>query len=146
MARSKSKSKRRRRDTTDIARTRSAFVDPDNYTVRPVDLRVFEDRRTYHPEGKNRPIRSITRAASRVGLRDSVRPSKAMPKKRARRAPSVPSHGQTRDVLVFARPKEVMTCVRRTERREVIFAKRKAGRGSRKKPKFDFRSKISCKK
>lgn len=49
------------------------------------------------------------------------------------------------DRLGFALPERVMRCVQRKERREVLFAKRKTGKGARSPKRRNYWSAISCK-
>lgn len=44
----------------------------------------------------------------------------------------------------FVLPRDAVVCARRKIRREVIFAKGKAGRGGQRKPRFNERSKLVC--
>lgn len=49
-----------------------------------------------------------------------------------------------RSKMSFAVPRMVTVCVRRKERREVIFARGKAGGGSRRRKKFNYWSAVKC--
>lgn len=100
-------------------RLRSSYFIP--YRLKPVDLSVFEDRRTFYPstERVGRPALSFTnRAASRVVLKSKSRPF---------RFP---------DVFGFRVPNVVAICVRRKIRREVMHAldlTRKGAGGSKRR-------------
>ncbi len=48
--------------------------------------------------------------------------------------------------LNFARSSEVLTCVRRKARREVMFATRRTGKGSRARRKRNATSNVSCRR
>jgi hypothetical protein len=88
-------------------------------SYRPVVLSEIEDGRVY----KDYPRRVSTRIAR-------VRPRQ--------RGPLAP--------LKFDSPKKVIACVRRRERKEVIFAIGRAGRGAkRQRPKYNENSNIRCK-
>lgn len=50
----------------------------------------------------------------------------------------------SRDRLVFAVPKTVSTCVRRQQRREVLFARGRAGRNGGRRYRRNASSSISC--
>lgn len=77
-------------------------------------VRAIEDRRTFHPLRELRPARATRRASART----VVSPAKL--------AGRFPPTG-----LSFSVPRDVAVCVRRKTRREVIFAFKKAGKGSR---------------
>lgn len=87
-------------------------------------LTVVEDRRTYHPEGPNRDARSFSR------FRSGLTSLKYGPITR----------------VAFKEASRVLACVRRKARKEVMFAKNKAGRAGQRKPRFNWLSKISCKR
>lgn len=90
-------------------------------------LRMLEDRRTFDPRGVLRPPSSFIGKA-RVVARKATHPT-------------WPGIG-----LKFDIPRPIAICIRRKERKEVLFAKRKAGRGgSRKPPRRSFWSGVSCK-
>lgn len=105
------------------------------WTSRPVNLSLFQDLRTWHPEGPARPAFAKPRSAARIvvsrGRQD-----------RARRMGESPHPG-----LSFAAPDKVVLCVRRKRRKQVLFAKKKTGKGSRaKKRRRNYWSSISCKR
>lgn len=91
-------------------------------------LSLIEDRRQFHPLGPFRPASAPRRALSRVVIKN----------------PSVPFRRP--DVFGFAVPQKVALCVRRQERREVLFAKRKTGAGARSPKRRNYWSSISCKR
>lgn len=96
------------------------------------DLRLIEDRRTYHPMAPYaRPVVSVTVGkAARIEARQNPRHD----------APS-----QTKGQLVFADP-HLPLCARRKERREVLFAKGVGGsKRPQKRPRKSEFSSISCK-
>lgn len=88
--------------------------------------RGWQDGRSYHPLGRYRPIAASPRSAARIVVKNPRAPFR------------IP------DVLGFAVPKHVHKCVQRKERREVLFAKRKTGKGSRSPKKRNMWSAISC--
>lgn len=101
---------------------------------RPVvrsSLSLLEDNRLFHPLGDLRPPRAVF-GKPRVVIRNANNVRK-------RSGFAALSHR-----LGFKVPKVVARCVRRKERREVMFAKRKTGKGSRGKKHFNFWSSISC--
>lgn len=91
-------------------------------------LQVFEDRRLFHPLGKNRPAASFQRSRHRLQVSPSSWRFKL----------SVPVG------IRFARPKEVLVCVRRRMRRAVLHALGIAGSGAMAKPTYNWTSAISC--
>lgn len=105
-------------------------------------LRLYEDRRLWHPEGRYAPARSFSR--SRHRLRE-VAPSRVSEARRSRSVSNMSSLPVHR--IGFERPERVLICVRRKMRREVLFARRKTGRGvKRRRPRFNWYSKISCRR
>lgn len=90
--------------------------------MRPV-LREVEDRREFHPARRLRPARMVS------GL---PAPHKQKSKSFQAMQPS------------FAVPKGVAICVRRKERREVLFARRKTRKGSGGGRRFNEWSKVKC--
>lgn len=147
-----SKSSRKRRVTSRNANQRLPLS--SEYRLSPYDasrqmsfdfnsaLRALEDRRTWHPEGPNRPARSFNRSnhqivvgpdpASRSGRSEPYRPSKPW-----RTLPSI---------VAFGEPENVAVCVRREQRREVLHAKKKTGRRGQKKPRWTKLSRVSCRR
>lgn len=124
--------KRATRDdlTSLVARpVRSPLIKPTTFDFLS-KLTEVDDARTFSPEIA-RPARSIlSRSATQL-----VAPRKAQR-----------VHGRTTvpHAVGFARPREVVICVRRKERREVIHALRKNGRGG-KRARWSEWSHINCK-
>lgn len=104
---------------------------------RPVNLTLFEDRRTFHPAGPYRPAFSVPRISARVVVpRISARPGLVGAKART------PKLYQ----LSFQVPAKVALCVRRKRRKEVLHAKGVAGSKKRMRaPRRNYWSSISCK-
>lgn len=113
--------------TSVIAKPRLVRI-PDALSSYRAALSLLEDRRQFHPLGPFRPATASPRRAARVVIKSPNRPFKRP------------------DVFGFAIPDRVAICVRRNERRQVLFAKRKmrAGAGSRKRK--NLWSSISCKR
>nr|DAW08222.1 MAG TPA: hypothetical protein [Microviridae sp.] len=122
------------RDVHNIAIRR--MLAPRITTPRPIrltpNLQLVEDRRTWHPDGLYRPIRTIT-------------------SKRPRLRPVAFTSSKLRNTLPvklgFDIPKKVAICVRRKQRKEVLFAKHKTGAGSgrrSKAPKRNQWSDVKC--
>lgn len=104
------------RDTFDIASPRlsvSSVFAPSSAFTRSSLLREVEDRRTWHPEGLYRPARSFN-----------------VPRHRLIVPATAPLSKNVSPAVAFAQPSKVLVCVRRSARREVIFAKGRAGGGA----------------
>lgn len=138
------------RDAIVIANLRSApaprliFQSPPR-SVRP--LLAIEDRRTFHPEPYTRPAAMFTRPRHRLQM--------AMGAKRPATAPAKRGYAVAPDYRValphqirFKGANSVLVCVRRNQRREALFALKKAGKGrsTRVARKWSSYSKISCKR
>jgi len=101
-------------------------------------LRSIEDRRTWHPEGPQRPARTLSRARQRFTL---VEPLKRNQKR-------TPAYSGVNATVAFAAPESVAVCVRRQQRKEVLHARKKTGRGKgrQKRPRRSWYSSISCRR
>lgn len=138
MSRSRSS---RRRDTFAIAnRWRLPLSSP--FLGSPVlnsflldDLRLYEDRRQFHPEAAFRPARSFISPFHRLVAVDRNRDQFA-------RLRSFPS--QTKAAIAFDTPKFVLVCVRRNIRREVMHAYGISGSRGQRRPRFNWTSRVSC--
>lgn len=95
--------------------------------LSPVTLPLIEDRRRYNPTKTVAPPASIRKDQARVTLKSP----------RARIL-------QTNTPLGFSVPEKVALCVRRAVRKEVLHAKKVAGKSGLKKPRRNFWSKIKC--
>ena len=93
-------------------------------------LRLVEDRRTWHPERQRRAARGFNRAATRV-----VAP---------RWAPLFGAAVTAK--LAFSSPPSVAICVRRKQRREVMFALKKSGKRGQRRPRRSWYSSIKCRR
>lgn len=89
----------------------SLHLDPPKF-----NLNQISDNRRFHPEPHIKPVGSLKRSATQL----VVPPAK----KTAPRA-SLPHQ------VAFKAPAHVVVCVRRKQRKEVLFAKKLTGRGSR---------------
>lgn len=87
-------------------------------------LTSIEDNRLFHPEQPWNP------PAELPGLPARIRTDRS-------RFSSVPQEA-------FAVPHRTAVCIRRKTRREVIFAKRRNGRGGRSRRHFNFNSWVKC--
>lgn len=101
--------------------------------VQPrLDLRVIEDRRTFHPLREMRP----TLTFSRRDQRRIIEKAKSVPPAYRDPFPALR--------LGFAVPKKVALCVRRKQRREALFAFKRTGKGSRSFRRFTEKSRQHC--
>lgn len=113
------------RDTPDITRP----------LLRPTILSELEDRRQFHPLHDVRPARGFTKNDSLlyvrpVGDRVSGRKDKKW----------------RPETFQFAVPKRVAICIRRKQRREVLFALKRSGKGSKaRRRRRNYYSDVSCK-
>jgi len=103
-------------------------LDPINVVTRR-DVLALEDRRLFHPEREFAPPGAFQRSARRV----------------VERAATLPHQGPLHlSRQVVAEPGKVAVCVRREERRQVLFAKGRSGGGNR-KPRWSEKSYDRCK-
>lgn len=131
---------KKRRDTSRQARRDNNSI-PNRRLIEPISfdfirslssLAPIEDRRTFHPEQAFRPARSFSRANHVLVAR-----------------PDRTRSGQVRlSVPVgvgFGDPRRVIICVRRRQRREVLHALGKTGRGkARRPPRRSYYSDVRC--
>lgn len=125
---------RRRRGQRDTFENPIAIDPPEmldpvaDLLVEPTNLRLVEDRRTWHPEDFDRPTLTLDGldAPAVVSPSDPVRPG------------ALPS------TLSFADPRATVVCVRRRQRREVLFALNKMRRGRGGSRRRDWRSQVRC--
>lgn len=112
-------------------RSRNRQTNRDHFTIANprlassvvlTPLKSISDLRTFHPLEEMRPLFSTVRKASRV-LPYNVNVG------RNRKANVLTFAERFR----FADPRKVAVCVRRKQRREVLFALRKTGAGGRKR-------------
>lgn len=144
---------RRGRDTPVITNPRLPLND---YVLSPYDrarqlnfdFRPIEDRREWHPEGPQRPARSLYRALHRLTLVQPEQPSPRRPQRRSTGLRNFPGGDYTRATVAFEDAPHVMVCVRRQMRREVLHAFGKTGRGQKKqrRPRRNWLSAVSCRR
>lgn len=138
MARRKPESGRRSAVTSTANRVASApLVSP----LRTVKIRSFqeqvrelEDRRDYHPQGKSRDPRSTYRSDTRL----IVAPIKKALKRPKGSKLVIPFRTS------FSVAKRVSLCVRRHQRREVLFALKRVAKGSGSRKIRNQWSEIKC--
>lgn len=132
--------RRRRRDTREPDHTpRDITTIASLPPLRPLKLLpipvrrevlAIGDRRQYHPERRLRPPVSVQRHHRRLLEQPRPRTLGAL---------------QPFAKMKFAVPKGVAVCVRRKQRKEVLFAKRRAGKGGpKRKPRFNEWSRVKC--
>ena len=142
--------KNRRRDVSTIANPRLPPVNNRYVTRLPqsplLKLRLFEDRRRWHPEGKYAPARSFSRSRHRLKVGEApetVRRSGQTSRRDTRYAPKLRYPSAT---IGFTAPSSVLVCVRRNMRRQVLHALRKTGKVGQRRPRRSWYSSISCKR
>lgn len=91
-------------------------------------IKAIEDRRRWSPLGFASPAGAKSRMSRRLTVSGANSTARLTP----------PSG------LSFSVPRDVAVCVRRKERREVIFAQRKAGKGARSPRRRSKFSDIGC--
>lgn len=146
-------------ETRDAPVIASGWRDPSppplTFRISPLprsgrSLLLIEDRRTFHPDPYRPALTSRRwRHRLRVGL-----PLNAMGAQRPRQPPRsglrlMPGLGARKlPVHVgFRGAPHVMVCVRRTRRREALFAAGRAGRGRRnRRPRWSAYSSVSCRR
>lgn len=92
-------------------------------------LREIEDRRTYHPLGEFRPARFRTGGPSRITVKDRPYNGRYKYADPHRTSKNIHLNSGTKAPVSFVAPDGTLLCIRRKQRKEVLFAKRKAGRG-----------------
>lgn len=102
---------------------------PDLFDDLP--LVTVEDRRSFHPHGKNAWPQLISG-------RDAVIAANAHNTKPMSHPTYSPIH------VAFEQPQEVITCVRRNSRKEVLHAKGIAGKKGLRKPRRNPFSSVKC--
>lgn len=145
MARSKSKHRRDNYSHNAIAKRSlpvfSYYVSPVPYGVQK-SLRQLEDRRTFHPMGRNRFAFGSGSSRNRMIVTDS-QINRAVKSGTFRGiTPTYPGYRQK-----FRKPETLSVCVRRIIRKQVIHALGISGKsGGQKRPRFSFLSSISCRR
>lgn len=152
------KRKSKRSNDLDLERDDlSSLLSPPSRPVRPDPVivptrtawRSIEDLRTYHPGGPYRSARTfMARPVQVTRLRNDYTPIRS-----PRVVQSSVRYGRqlqtkapvfARERLAFEMPKSVLVCARREMRREVLFAKRKTGRGAYTKKRRNQWSNVKC--
>lgn len=113
------------------------------------------DRRFYHPLGKRAPLGVTLGSAANIvsrPVRRSIRVSSTARRARSRSSVRYVSPYTSRNsfitpsTIAFEAPSRVVLCVRRSVRKEVMFASGKAGRRGQRPPRRNQFSDISCRR
>ena len=123
MAKAKKKKDKRRREIVNLARSKL----PALHLIP----RSVQDRRLYHPLGA---ARALLTTSSRRPILVASSPKKSQIKRTG------PAHR-----VQFAQPKNVLVCVRRNVRKQVLHALNKTGQSGQRRPRRNEHSEISCK-
>lgn len=126
-----------RRVTSDYSNRRLSGPIRRSSLPRLSSLRAIEDRREFHPEGDFRPARGFVYPRHRLVV--------SVPRQEPSRLPDTFTPAVPVGVA-FKAPRQVAICVRRKQRREVLHAVGKTGRGSRfhRAPRRNIYSEIRC--
>jgi len=119
----------RRDDSPPVASYADRLVTRSRSPVLNRELREWEDRRAFHPDGAFRAFATV-RSSPFAATIIQAPPSSV--RRVSRRA--------------FVHPQKVAVCVRRHQRKEVLFALGRAGKGARKRPRRTASSEISCRR
>lgn len=112
-------------------------------SIPDVPLAQIEDRRLFHPLRQYRPPRRLDGTTARIGVADR-RPSRQQVKRSFATKQHHAIRSQTKGFLTFQEPANVVVCVRRQRRKEVLFATGGAGKRSKRPPRRNAFSSISC--
>lgn len=123
--RKRRKDNSRQRDNNNIAST--SLLHNTVYSL----LSDIEDARHYSPE-RVRPAKGLSKGAARI----IAGPSRSLR--------SLSNKVFAPDVFKFNKPHNVAVCVRRQRRKEVLFALKRNGKGSRSRRRRNAYSDISC--
>lgn len=110
-----------------------------------VSVPLVSDRRLYHPMQEVAPVYSPRRSQRRIV---EAPKNVVVQRKRAQSRRAKVSFGQRQvgSKFTFAVPRAVELCVRRAKRRQVLFAMRRTGKGSRKlRRRRNYWSGVTCK-
>lgn len=101
-------------------------------------LKEWEDRRTYHPEGRFRPAMAVPKSARIMVDRPVTKKHTKLSDRLYKNA--LRGFGK----IAFRDPARVLLCIRRKERREVLHALNRTSPGRGKKKRKNFWSAIRC--
>lgn len=137
-----------RDDLSSLLAQPSRPMRPSPVIVPRTDVwRTIEDLRTFNPGGPYRSAHSFRPSPVNVTRLSNVaiRPSRNIQRtvrSGQRLQTKTPTLG--RDRLAFEVPKSVLVCARRKMRKEVLFAKRKTGKGARSRKHRNIWSIVKC--
>lgn len=94
------------------------------HTSPKLNLTAVEDRRTFHPLKKNRPAATLDGKQHTLKIHHETRGPKQVIR------PRVHSSNRLSNTVGFNAPKSVLICIRRKQRKEVLFAKRLTTKGA----------------
>jgi len=114
---------------------RPSLPRPFAYPRSGLNLTILEDRRTFDPEQDFRPARGFRQPRHRLVVRPNTHRAAGL-----QRPLSLPSQ------ISFRLPQNVLVCVRRQRRKEVLHAIGKAGRVGQRSPRRNPYSEISCRR
>lgn len=103
--------------------------------LRATRLTGMDDRRTFDFEPATRPARLFTGSTASV----TVTPTQPQKQNQKLTRPNF-----NRAQLAFSMPGETLICIRRKRRKEVLFAKRKTGKGGQRRPRRSAYSDTKC--
>lgn len=127
-------SKRSRRRAR-AQRDRFLSIAPERAVRNPILM--LEDRRRFEPVDDY--PRALFHRSARLVVSPNVNKSKSRAAGRSILSSGLPAH------IKFNVPREVALCVRRKQRREVLFAKRRTGKGARAvRRRRNFWSNVRC--
>lgn len=139
----------RRRNNLKYAALAGLFSDKDRYVFNR-DIPVVPSVQSYEADGLRRR-RERTQRALYQGVLDrrrfyigAVPPVARIGTRPNTELKPLPAFSSDLARLAFSVPHEVLTCIRRKQRKQVLFAKRKAGKSGQKKPKWNDESYIRC--
>lgn len=146
----KGKSKSSTRDATTIASSaglKTNYSHLNNpYNITPYPAVLDHDRRLYKPDKTTRPPTNRPPAFARLAIKVvNVKKSKRQFHAKLNRFnPLYRTKSHVRKVIGFSVSRRLEMCIRRHQRKEVLFAKRKAGKAGQRKSIRNFWSAIRC--
>lgn len=139
------RSRRTRRDTSAIANRRLPRSQTPSVSPRSMQsdfLRSVSDGRFFNPEPLYASPKTLSGARHRLRVFSPTSVSRSHP---ARPGRGFRAYEPVPTAIGFENPSQMVTCVRRGIREEVLHAKRKTGRVGQKRPRFNEFSKVRCK-
>lgn len=113
-----------------------------NSLVR-IDPITVEDHRVFRPDWEDQPPRLVSSRPAGIRVDQPVQQSRPAGKKTSR--PNAFKNIPSNPIKVFSHPKFTLECLRRSIRKEVLFAFNKTGKGGKRKPpRRTERSNIRC--